>query len=424
MPKIKLNEFDRTGIIANSAISNIVYIPIETSDAIPLLNKGKLNTLCDSVAKLKELFDKKLANNDTSRRAYNIACRLLELGFQVIAEGIKTAEDDNVTKIPDNSLAALKDKSIIDVRFLTRGFIDCAEQLVAVAESRRDCIALIDLDEEKGKITYNEQEVELNTYDIDAIRQGFETHKSIYAAGFTPWFISNNSTLINGVTETVAGEGKETANPTAVSEVSVPASYGYLFAYARMVNNNTPEWMAVAGPERGIIPELTDVCYTYSYADVEQLQARSKENGSIELDGEGDNVGVAINPIAWVRPNGYIIYGNRTLKENTAAEKTTAQSFLNVRNGVNAIKKTLYEAGRRFTFEQNTALLWTKFSSYVTPLLERMQNNNGLLGYKLVQVATTAKARLRARLTIIPVEAVEDFEIDVYLVNDLTQIEE
>ena len=51
------------------------------------------------------------------------------------------------------------------------------------------------------------------------------------------------------------------------------------------------------GPERGIIPELSDVCYTYSYEDVEILQARGAD-GLVKLDDATDNVGVAINPIA------------------------------------------------------------------------------------------------------------------------------
>ena len=64
-----------------------------------------------------------------------------------------------------------------------------------------------------------------------------------------------------------------------------------------MLANNAAEWQAVAGPERGIIPELSDVFYTYSYEDVEILQARAAD-GFVKLDDAADNVGVAINPIA------------------------------------------------------------------------------------------------------------------------------
>lgn len=186
-----------------------------------------------------------------------------------------------------------------------------------------------------------------------------------------------------------------------------------------MLANNIAEWKAVAGPQRGIIPGLADVCYDYTSADIEMLQARAKDN-EVNLDADTDNVGIAINPICYVRPSGYLIYGNRTLKDNDGAKKTTAQSFLNIRNGVNAIKKTLYNASRAYVFEQNTDVLFIKFKNYVTPILERMKTGDGLIGYNFVKVATDAKARLRARLTLIPVEAVEDFEIDVYLVDDLT----
>ena len=84
----------------------------------------------------------------------------------------------------------------------------------------------------------------------------------------------------------------------------------------------------------------------------------------------------------------------------------------------------MYDAGRTFVFEQNTEVLWINFRNYITPLLDRMQNSDGLLGYTFVKVATDAKARLKAKLTVIPVEAVEDFDLDVYLVDDLTVTEQ
>ena len=285
------------------------------------------------------------------------------------------------------------------------------ESLIGVADERQDCIALINLDETATGFDYK----------VATIRKEFEKNPSVYAAGFTPWFYSEHPTLIKGVEDLITVSDKPSTQEA--EKVAIPAAYGYLFAYGRMLANNAAEWQAVAGPERGIIPELSDVCYTYSYEDVEILQARGAD-GLVKLDDATDNVGVAINPIAWVRPNGYILYGNRTLKKNDAKKKTTAQSFLNIRNGVNAIKKVMYDAGRTFVFEQNTEVLWTNFRNYITPLLDRMQSSDGLLGYTFVKVATDAKARLKAKLTVIPVEAVEDFDLDVYLVDDLTVTEQ
>lgn len=456
MPKIRINEHDMTGVIQKSPISNIIYIPILTDKAVPLTDKGKVVSICYSRDELKNRIEShlvkktelpstegttvKAAEGTTvkaedvkesielakkSRVMYNIATRLIDLGFPVLVEGVtatkKTITVDKEKKetvevkevaIPTASINLLKDKSLFDIRFLTSG-IDVVNNanLIEVANERQDCIALINLDETATDFDYT----------VATIREQFVTNSSVYAAGFTPWFYSEHPTLIKGVEDLTEVAGKPSTKEA--EEVAIPAAYGYLFAYGRMLANNAAEWQAVAGPERGIIPELSDVFYTYSYEDVEILQARAADK-LVELDDATDNVGIAINPIAWVRPNGYILYGNRTLKTNDAKKKTTAQSFLNIRNGVNAIKKVMYDAGRIFVFEQNTEVLWTNFKNYITPLLDRMQSSDGLLGYTFVKVATDAKARLKAKLTVIPVEAVEDFDLDVYLVDDLTVTEQ
>ena len=443
MPKIRINEYDMTGVIQKSPISNIIYIPILTDKAVPLTEKGKVVSICYSRNELKNRIGSHLVKRieptegatvtaedvkesielaKKSQVMYNIATRLIDLGFPVLVEGVTVTEkeitvDKNKVKvkgvwIPGASINLLADKSLFDIRFLTSG-IDAAnnEDLIRVANERQDCIALINLDEAAAAFDYK----------VATIRAKFEKNSSVYAAGFTPWFYSEHPTLIKGVEDLITVNDKPSTKEA--EKVAIPAAYGYLFAYGRMLANNAAEWQAVAGPERGIIPELSDVCYTYSYEDVEILQARAAEE-LVELDDAADNVGIAINPIAWVRPNGYILYGNRTLKKNDAKKKTTAQSFLNIRNGVNAIKKVMYDAGRTFVFEQNTEVLWTNFRNYITPLLDRMQSSDGLLGYTFVKVATDAKARLKAKLTVIPVEAVEDFDLDVYLVDDLTVTEQ
>ena len=447
MPKIRINEHDMTGVIQKSPISNIIYIPILTDEAVQLTDKGKVVSICYSRKELENRIGshlvKKIALPSTpsetdvaatkesielakkSRVMYNIATRLIDLGFPVLVEGVTTTKktitvgkekketvEVKEVAIPTDSISLLKDKSLFDIRFLTSG-IDVVnnENLIKVANERQDCIALINLDETAAAFDYK----------IATIRAEFEKNPSVYAAGFTPWFYSEHPTLIKGVEELT--EVNDKPSTKEAEEVAIPAAYGYLFAYGRMLANNAAEWQAVAGPERGIIPELSDVCYTYSYEDVEILQARGAEK-FVKLDNAADNVGIAINPIAWVRPNGYILYGNRTLKKNDAKKKTTAQSFLNIRNGINAIKKVMYDAGRTFVFEQNTEVLWINFRNYITPLLDRMQSSDGLLGYTFVKVATDAKARLKAKLTVIPVEAVEDFDLDVYLVDDLTVTEQ
>ena len=72
-----------------------------------------------------------------------------------------------------------------------------------------------------------------------------------------------------------------------------------------------------------------------------------------------------------------------------------------------------------FRSDQNNSLLWNKFSSVLIPVLDSAVSGGGIVGYKLDQVKTKKKARLQAKLTIIPIEAVEDLELDIILTDSL-----
>ena len=182
MPKIRINEYDMTGVIQKSPISNIIYIPILTDKDVPLTEKGKVVSICYSRNELKNRIESHLVKKvelpstegtpsetavaatkesielaKKSRVMYNIATRLIDLGFPVLVEGVAVAEEQvtvgeekvkvKVVKIPDASINLLKDKSLFDIRFLTSG-IDVVnnESLIGVADKRQDCIALINLE--------------------------------------------------------------------------------------------------------------------------------------------------------------------------------------------------------------------------------------------------------------------------------------
>ena len=244
---------------------------------------------------------------------------------------------------------------------------------------------------------------------VTKVREYFESFKSgdtSYSSAFTPNFRT----------------ALESLGGSANNHVSIPMTFGYLFAYANSIKSN-PEGYAIAGGTRGLIPELSELEYYYTNAESEMLQGRAISN-EVDLDDEEDNVGCAINTAMYVRPFGDIIWGNRTFKNNDAILKTTATSFLNVRNFVNAIKKKLYDTARKYTFEQNSEVLWINFQSEITPMLEELKANNCILGYVFKKVATNAKARLKAKLTIVPIEGVEDFELEVELTNSISTSEE
>jgi hypothetical protein len=53
-------------------------------------------------------------------------------------------------------------------------------------------------------------------------------------------------------------------------------------------------------------------------------------------------------------------------------------------------------------------------------MLEKMKADQGITDYKIIKVKNNRKAFLSAILRIVPVEAVEDFDISVYLEDSLS----
>ena len=51
-----------------------------------------------------------------------------------------------------------------------------------------------------------------------------------------------------------------------------------------------------------------------------------------------------------------------------------------------------------------------------------MKADQGIKGYKITKVANDKKALLTANIRIVPIEAVEDFDISIYLKDSLTGI--
>ena len=52
-----------------------------------------------------------------------------------------------------------------------------------------------------------------------------------------------------------------------------------------------------------------------------------------------------------------------------------------------------------------------------------MVSGNGILSYTFEQLPATAKARLKARITITPIEGVEDFDLELVLEDSLEVIQ-
>lgn len=305
-----------------------------------------------------------------------------------------------------NLSSRLSDKSL-NIKFLTSGGYPVFEYSVAddantpgiaclkmaeLASSRGDCVALLDhtnnytralsatsADSVYSKITGVRQ--------IDPSGSRLDT----YCAMFTPY-----------ATYMVSRR----AIPFAL-----PGSFAFLSALSTSLNNS--QYLAVAGVTRGYVPGLlrlnTSEILTNAIADSYQ----KSNSGDVAT-----NYGISINAITDISNYGYCIWGNRTLKKTIQNGKGYALSYLNIRNVLSDIKKTVYNAAQNLLFEQNNDILWINFKSKVTPLLNNLQSGNIISRYKIMKDVSDDRTKLVAVITIYPIYSVESFDIRIVLSDD------
>ena len=314
--------------------------------------------------------------------SYIYAKELLRQGIAVVyervtdtntVEAIYTAfeADDDVI-----GLNKLTDVGEYEIKFITSGAypvyngddFTLVNKLVSIAATRGDAVAVVD-----------------HTSDIDA--DFYDTIKSTeiedgeYGVMFTTFGSYD-----------LPYSGKQT----------MPASFGYLMAFAKSVKTNA-NYLAVAGTARGQVPYLTSITpnITNSVADSYQ----SKDNGV-----------TAINAITTIKPYGLTIWGNRTLLQNDNGLK--AGSYLNLRSLICDVKKSLREVALSLIFEQNSDVLWLKFKSRISPVLDKMVAGNGILAYNLIKNTTEDRSKFSVDVVLQPIYPVEEVEIKVVVTDD------
>ena len=192
-----------------------------------------------------------------------------------------------------------------------------------------------------------------------------------------------------------------------------PAAFHYLSCFMQSLATGFAEWYAAAGYTRGISKHnVKTTSVKLGEIAINTLEPRYL------LGGEGRvEPAFACNVIAYFRGS-YYLWGNRTahkLDPKESGGDLVASSFLNIRHLCTTIKKQLYVACRRFTFDPNSDTLWINFVNAIRPTLEAMKADQGVRDYRVLKVFTDKKATLKAKIRIIPIEAVEDFDLEISL---------
>lgn len=325
-----------------------------------------------------------------------------------------------------NFWECLRDKSTYDFRYLVTGLltnndgansciISIAEHIATtlddatIKDGRGDCIALIDIDSAAYTGTFNTQ-----AKAIPELAKQAAKWASAYAACFAPY-----------VSYILADDAAYANNKI------FPASFHYLACAANSKNSNFAEWYANAGYTRGVAKyTIESTGCKFGEIAVQSLEPRFLLNVGKELNDEGTayndiNTSVAVNLIIKIKSS-YYLWGNRTCKKlgtrGASDGDLVAQHFLNIRQLCTTIKKQVYTTCRRLTFDPNSNVLWINFRGLLAPMLEEMKADQGIRDYEFIRDFTDRKALLKARIRIVPIEAVEDFEIGLYLEDSLEDV--
>lgn len=377
----KVFESDGFGLFANREIYYTFEEGKEGADAVPAKKK------------VTQMF---MGNQ--------IAYELLGLGYTIFYK-----KYSNISELADPTFwEALKDKTNYDFRYIMTGYLsggESTERIIEVAQTRGDCIALLDISSEAYK---GEDARDTKIANIISEANGYTADKN--CAIFLP-------TVVYDLTRSKAYEtafSNDASSNDASSNKNFnkrfPASFHYLTCVAN-ASERYAEWYAASGFTRGISPfGIATTDFTIGEAIIDKLQPRKQVGGLTH----------AVNVIAKFRDQ-YLLWGNRTANTLRAGDDgdLIASDFLNIRQLCCTLKKQIYVACRQLTFDPNSEMLWINFKNKIRPILEKMKADQGIQDYEFVKITNAPKATLKAQIRIVPIEAVEDFEIDVTLEDSL-----
>ena len=205
--------------------------------------------------------------------------------------------------------------------------------LVSLADTRQDCIAVIDLD------GYNKT--------VSTITTKATSFDSSYGATYWPWL-----QILNGAGQTV----------WVPASTMIPGVYAFTDA-------SSDAWFAPAGLTRGALGNV--------------IKAERKLTS-----GNRDSLYTAnVNPIATFPGSGVVVFGQKTLQK-----RSSALDRVNVRRLLIELKSYISQVADNLVFEQNSIATRNSFLTQVNPYLESIQQRQGLYAFKVVMDETNNTA--------------------------------
>ena len=456
MPKTVIREIDYTGGENFEYQDFTVLIPgmrlVKTDTNTNYTIDGLYTKLSDFDNKVKEAEKLEVDGIEDFKKdeSYVMAYELLKRGLSVQFVGIyeadgdlvyedgSTVQDADADKFLEEFYDKFKDLGLYDLRFITTGgiknkesetetevndiFLKASQEALKCAGERGDAVACLYVPE-KGYLPAEESGLDPKYDDLDTVEAvnlwvaySFDTLADTNIA--REWLTRTSPTEKYGsygaLFTPFETNVKLSQYESGTAATTLSGAFVYLACFANQLVSFA-EWYATAGSRRGSIP-FNGATATIKYGDA-----------ATELFENGDEGHIAVNVIRNIRPYGELIWGARTMlpfghpyNRSDLPAQLVATSFLNIRQLCCSLKKTIRRSCERYKYDPNTDVLWINFKSGITPLLEKMKADQGIRGYKIIQVPTTRKATCVARVVITPIEPVEDFFVTVELSDEIS----
>lgn len=405
MPKIRIKERDLTTnpLVGNTTNYILYVVPTGkdiSSTGIDLTYPREITA--EEAKKLEDVIATVLEEEEdegTSQKDFFLT-EAIELGGKIV-----------VAKDWDTAKEYCGDRNQYDIKFVLAKESEI-DNALAIAQTRKDCAVILSVEAAEAKLdshTISVCKAECN-YIKGTDGDFYVDEEKQFAGKYVIAFYAKG-----GIHKIVEGEKD-------YNTVITPGE-AYLLAYLDSIRKGRAEWLAVAGATGGAIPGNYEVDGFLKESEIDSMQLRT-----YNVDAP-----IAINPICNMNPWGMRIWGNRTCLPNmnvgvgegvalvpdANSDQLVASSFANVRVLICDIKKAMYKASRQYQFEQNSDVLWVNFQSSINTLLEEMKQSYGIAAYRWEREETTERAKLKAKLKIVPIEPVEDFDLSIELSDSL-----
>ena len=210
-----------------------------------------------------------------------------------------------------------------------------ANELIAIADLRKDCIAVISPHRD-GVVNVSNSETQTNNI-IEFFDPLTSSSYAVFDSGYKYTYDRFNNTF---------------------RYISCNADVAGLMA--RTANNSFP-WYSPAGANRGSINNATKLAYNPSQAQRDRLYTRR------------------INPIIFSQGAGIILFGDKT-----GLSYTSAFDRINVRRLFLTIEKAIERAARAQLFEFNDLITRSNFINIVEPYLRDVKAKRGITDFVVI----------------------------------------